>query len=152
MSENTSLMDKPKKLWNDALKMVKGEDTVQLMENFTSEMTLVAEGLCEDQNKLRGEVNQLMNEEDRRLQKLDARVEEMETLRAEQDREYDQVITERRNRLAVLEKQNERNTREREREKDRKEKKSRNMVRDITILIAVAAIAVIVVNLVLKYA
>ena len=148
MSENTSLMDKPKKLWNGALKMVKGEDTVQLMEQFTSEMTLVAEGLCEDQNKLRGEVNRLMNEEDRRLQKLDARVEEIETLRNEQESEHDRVITELRNRLAALEKQNERITRERE----RKEKKNRNLVRDITILIVVAAVAVIAVSLVLKYA
>ena len=152
MNENTSLMDKPKKLWNDTLKRVKGEDTLQLMENFTSEMTLVAEGLCEDQNQLRGEVNHLINEEDHRLQKLDARMEEMETLRIEQEREFDRLITEIRNRLAILEKQNNQNNREKEREKNRKEKRSRNMVRDITVLIAVAAVAVIVVSLVLKYA
>ena len=58
--EDTSVMAKPKKIWNDALKMVKGEDSTQLIESFTAEMTLVAEGLCEDQNRLRGEVNEMI--------------------------------------------------------------------------------------------
>ena len=151
MSENQSLMNKPKKIWNDALKMVRGEDPNQLMEHFTAEMTLVAEGLCEDQNKLRGEVDRMMNEEDRRLQQVNSRVEEIETLMAERERESDQLVTELRNRLSALEKQNTRLTREQE-QREKKEKKSRNLVRDITILIAVAAIAVIVVSLVLKYA
>ena len=146
MSEETTLMNKPKKLWNDALKMVKGEDSAQLMEQFTAEMTLVAEGLCEDQNKLRGEVNSLMNEEDHRLQKLDSRLEEMETTLTEQEREHDRVLTELRNRLAALEKQSSRDAKEREKQ----EKKNRNIVRDITVLIVVAAAAVIAVSLVLK--
>ena len=55
MEEENAIVSKPKKIWNDALKAVKGENTNQLIEQFTAEMTLVAEGLCEDQNKLRGE-------------------------------------------------------------------------------------------------
>ena len=146
MSENTGLMNRPKKLWNDAMKMVKGEDTTQLIEQFTAEMTLVAEGLCEDQNKLRGEVNRIVNEEDRRLQQLDSRLGELDKALTDQEREHDRIITELRGRLAALEKQSERTARENE----RKEKKNRSLVRDITILIVVAAAAVIAVSLVLK--
>ena len=51
MEEEKTLAEKPQKkptLWDGALKMVKGENTNQLIEQFTAEMTLVAEGLCED--------------------------------------------------------------------------------------------------------
>ena len=147
MNEETSLMTKPKKIWNDALKMVKGEDSTQLIEQFTAEMTLVAEGLCEDQNQLRGEVNRLMNEEERRLQKQGAQVDHLETLLEEQQRENDRVITELRNRLSVLEKQ--KNTDERSSEKKQKNKE-RNRIRDLTWLIIVTAAAVIAVVLVVK--
>ena len=147
MSEETSLMTKPKKIWNDALKMVKGEDSTQLMESFTAEMTLVAEGLCEDQNKLRGEVNRMMNEEDRRLQKQESRIQELETTLEEQQRESDRVVSDLRNRVATLEKQA--NARSRE-NREKKEKKNRNWIRDLTILIAVAAVAAIAVILVSK--
>ena len=73
MSENTELSaktttaEKPKKLWDGALKMVRGDNTTQLMENFTAEMTLVAEGLCEDQSTMRRDVDRMINEEDRRI-------------------------------------------------------------------------------------
>ena len=147
MNEETSLMTKPKKIWNDALKMVKGEDSTQLIEQFTAEMTLVAEGLCEDQNQLRGEVNRLMNEEERRLQKQGAQVDHLETLLEEQQRENDRVITELRNRLSVLEKQKNRD--ERSSEKNQKNKE-RNRIRDLTWLIIVTAAAVIAVVLVVK--
>ena len=48
MAEENTLTEKTKKptLWDGALKRVKGENTNQLIENFTAEMTLVAEGLC----------------------------------------------------------------------------------------------------------
>ena len=145
--QNQSLMTKPKKIWNDALRMVKGEDVNQLMESFTAEMTLVAEGLCEDQNTLRSEVNRMMNDEDRRLQRQEARIGELETLLEEQQKEQDRTVTELRNRLATLEKQQ----KERERQ-DRagKGKKERNRIRDLTVLILVAAAAVIAVVLVIK--
>ncbi len=151
MSEENNLINKPKKIWNDALKMVKGENNTQLVEQFTAEMTLVAEGLCEDQNKLRGEVDKMLTEEDRRIQKLDARLGQTESLLEEQQREHDQIVTELRNRLSETEKQlarMEKDERNREREKKKKE---RNLIRDITILIGIAAAAVILVHLVLKY-
>ena len=147
MSDDNSLMTKPKKIWNDALKMVKGEDSAQLIEQFTAEMTLVAEGLCEDQNKLRGEINHIINEEDQRLQRQETRTDQLETLLEEQQREYDRIITELRNRLSVLEKKNIQYEKARNHPSKSKEK---NTIRDLTWLIVVAAVAVIVVFLVMK--
>lgn len=145
MGEENSLISRPKKLWNDAIRTIKGENTVQLMEDFTSEMTLVAEGLCEDQNKLRGEVNHLLGEEDQRIQRLESRISVTESSLEEQQRENDRIVTELRNRLAVLEKAQAREA------GARKEKtKERNRIRDITILIVTAAIAIIAVALVIK--
>ena len=146
MSEENGLMSKPKKIWNDALKVVKGENTNQLVEDFTAEMTLVAEGLCEDQNKLRGEVNRLLTEEDRRIQQLDSRIGVTEASLEEQQRENDRVVTELRNRLAALEKQL-----AREAKAPKEKKKERSTIREITVLIIVAAVSVIAVALALHF-
>ena len=98
LAERTKTAEKPKKLWDGALKMVKGENTTQLIESFTAEMTLVAEGLCEDQSKLRREVDRMMTEEDRRIQALQSRLEAAETSLDEERAAHDQVLTEMRNR------------------------------------------------------
>ena len=58
MSEEKTV-SKPRQLWDSAVKAVKGGGTEQLIETFTAEMTLVAEGLCEDQNNLRREITQV---------------------------------------------------------------------------------------------
>jgi len=151
MSEENNLIQKPKKLWNDALKMVKGENTAQLIEQFTAEMTLVAEGLCEDQNRLRGEVDRMVTEEDRRLQQLSSRLEAAESTAEEREREHDRTVTELRDRLAALEKQSARDAKViREQQKEKERKKERNRIRDLTWLIVVAAAAVIAVTLVIK--
>ena len=52
MSEEKTV-SKPRQLWDSAVKAVKGGGTEQLIETFTAERTLVAEGLCEDQTNLR---------------------------------------------------------------------------------------------------
>ena len=49
-------------LWNQALRAVKSDSTTELVEQFTQEMTLVAEGLCEDQARLRKAVDGLIRE------------------------------------------------------------------------------------------
>ena len=46
-------------LWEHALRVVRGEGTAELVERFTQEMTLVAEGICEDQARLRRTVDGL---------------------------------------------------------------------------------------------
>jgi len=146
MNETTETRTGPKKIWNDALKIVKGGDSAQLMESFTAEMTLVAEGLYEDQNRLRGEVERMMNQEDQRLQKQESRILELETALEEQQKENDRMVTELRTRLAALEKQEE----QRRRERGKKSAKERNLIRDLTILAAVIAAGAIAVILVLK--
>ena len=65
---------KPLRFWDGALKAVKGDNTHQLVEQFTAEMTLVAEGLCEDQSKLRQEVDRMMTDEDQRVAGLENRI------------------------------------------------------------------------------
>ena len=79
LTAKTTTAEKPKKLWDGALKMVRGDNATQLMENFTAEMTLVAEGLCEDQSTLRKDVDRMITEEDRRIQALQTKVDAAET-------------------------------------------------------------------------
>ena len=139
MSEQKALTDKPRKLWDGALKMVKGENPSQLIEQFTAEMTLVAEGLCEDQTKLRREVDQMMGQEDQRIQKLQAKIDLLETSLDEERNARDRELTEMRNRLASLEKQSARTP-------VQDKKKSRTVIRDLTWLVGIAAGAWIIVT------
>ena len=143
LTRNTTVAEKPKKLWDGALKMVRGENANQLIENFTAEMTLVAEGLCEDQSALRREVDKMVTEEDRRIQSLQTRVDAAETSLEEERRAHDRDVTELRNRLAVLEKQA---TGKPAKEKTRKG----NIVRDLTVLTAIAAGAWVIVTIINK--
>ena len=143
LTRNTTVAEKPKKLWDGALKMVRGENANQLIENFTAEMTLVAEGLCEDQSTLRREVDRMMTQEDRRIQVLQSQIESTETTLEEERKAHDRDVTELRNRLATLEKKA--NSRQ-GREKTRRG----NIIRDLTILVAIAAGAWIIVTLLNK--
>ncbi|MDO5436341.1 MAG: hypothetical protein Q4G19_08235 [Clostridia bacterium] len=105
MSENTNSFS-PAKLLNKAVRTVKGENTNRLIEDFTSEMTLVAEGLYEDQGKLHHEISELAREEDARLQHIETELASLDTTLEEERRNNDEIVTELRNRLAALEKQN----------------------------------------------
>ena len=140
MEEEKTLTEKPKKLWDGALKMVKGENTNQLIEQFTAEMTLVAEGLCEDQSKLRREVDGMMTQEDRRIQKLESRIDLLETSLEEERNAHDKDVTELRNRLAALEKKA-------AKEPVKEKKKAGTIIRDLTWLVGIAAAAWIVVTI-----
>ena len=92
MSEEEKDVSVPRKIWNSALKTVKGDSTQALVENFTAEMTLVAEGLCEDQAKLRSQVESLENGQDRDRQSLRAEIEALETAMREQQRDTDEKL------------------------------------------------------------
>ena len=140
--EKTLTAEKTKKptLWDGALKMVKGENTNQLIEQFTAEMTLVAEGLCEDQTKLRKEVDGLMTQEDKRIQKLESTINLLETSLEEERKNHDQDVTELRNRLSTLEKQASKAP-----VKDRK--KAGTIIRDLTWLVGIAAVAWVIVTI-----
>ena len=140
MEEEKTLTEKPKKLWDGALKMVKGENTNQLVEQFTAEMTLVAEGLCEDQTKLRKEVDGLMTQEDKRIQKLESTINLLETSLEEERKNHDQDVTELRNRVSQLEKQSKVTAKDK--------KKSRTIIRDLTWLVGIAAAAWVIVTII----
>ena len=143
LAERTAAAEKPKKIWDGALRMVRGDNSAQLIENFTAEMTLVAEGLCEDQSTLRRDVDKMITEEDRRIQALQTRVDAAETSLDEERRAHDRDVTELRNRIAVLEKKsNSKPVRE-------KEKKG-NIVRDLTLLVGIAAGSWIIITLINK--
>ena len=143
--EQTQPREKPRKLWSGALKMVKGENSAKLIEEFTSEMTLVAEGLCEDQSRLRREMDQMMNEEDRRIQKLTNQIDLVETSLDEEKNAHDRDLTELRNRIAALEKKSGKETSRKWRRKDG------NIIRDLTWLIGVAGAAWIIVTIINKF-
>ncbi|QUC68254.1 hypothetical protein [Aristaeella hokkaidonensis] len=140
--EKTLTAEKTKKptLWDGALKMVKGENTNQLIEQFTAEMTLVAEGLCEDQTKLRKEVDGLMTQEDKRIQKLESTINLLETSLEEERKNHDQDVTELRNRVSQLEKQAKVTAKDK--------KKSRTIIRDLTWLVGIAAAAWVIVTII----
>ena len=133
--EKTLTAEKTKKptLWDGALKMVKGENTNQLIEQFTAEMTLVAEGLCEDQTKLRKEVDGLMTQEDKRIQKLESTINLLETSLEEERKNHDQDVTELRNRVSQLEKQAKVTAKDK--------RKGRTISRGLTWLVGMAAAA-----------
>ena len=141
MTEQTGLMDKPKKLWDGALKMVKGENAHQLMEQFTSEMTLVAEGLCEDQSRLHQDVERMMREEDQRVQKLEARISLLEQSLEEERNAHDRDLTETRTRMSALEKKAERQARENEKnaEKEREKKQKKPLTQELILLVGIAS-------------
>ncbi len=103
MSEEEKEVSKPRKIWNNALKTVKGDSTQTLVENFTAEMTLVAEGLCEDQAKLRAQVESLENGQDRSRQRFDSEVEALETSVREQQKEMDDRLGALTDRIAAIE-------------------------------------------------
>ena len=142
MEEEKTLTEKPKKtLWDGALKMVKGENTNQLIEQFTAEMTLVAEGLCEDQTKLRREVDDMMTQEDRRIQKLESRIDLLETTLEEERKAHDRDLTELRNRLSALEKQA-------AKAPAKEKKRAGSIIRDLTWLVGIAAAAWVIVTVI----
>ena len=143
MTEENTLTEKTKKttLWDGALKMVKGENTNQLIEQFTAEMTLVAEGLCEDQTKLRREVDGMMTEEDRRIQKQESRIDLLETSLEEERKAHDRDLTELRSRLSPLEKQA-------AKPQVKEKKKATSVIRDLTWLVGIAAAAWVIVTII----
>ena len=141
MEEEKTLTEKAKKttLWDGALKMVKGENTNQLIEQFTAEMTLVAEGLCEDQSRLRREVDGMVTQEDKRIQKLESRIDLLETSLEQERKEHDAHVTELRNRLSVMEKQA-------AKAPAKEKKKAGGIIRGLTLLVGIAAAAWVIVT------
>ena len=91
-------------LWNQALKVVKGESTNELVEQFTQEMTLVAEGLCEDQARLRKAVDGLIREGDDQRAKQEQDYQDLLRRMEENQKESKRQLDDMSRRIAALEK------------------------------------------------
>lgn len=91
-------------LWKQALKTVKGDSTAELVEQFTQEMTLVAEGLCEDQARLRKAVDGLIQEADGQKAKSEQDYQDVLRQLETHQKEMKQRLEELSRRVAALEK------------------------------------------------
>lgn len=91
------------KWWNNAVKAVRGESSTQLMEEFTSEMMLVIEGLYEDQARIRRDTEQVQHAQEQLSQSLSSDQEALETMLREQQRETDRSLDDMNRRLQALE-------------------------------------------------
>ncbi len=120
-------VSKPMQLWNNALKAVKGDSTAQLVEQFTAEMTLVAEGLCEDQARLRQSVEELRREDDRTAQRLVSEVQALESAIRENQRDTDRRLEDMSRRLAAMESK-----------ASSRQKKHLGLIQQLTILVSIA--------------
>ena len=94
---------KPRTLWESALKVVKGDATEQLVEQFTAEMTLVAEGLYDDQARLKREVELLRQEQDRLSQRVGSEQQAQEAALMEAQRDLDRRLDDFARRLSAME-------------------------------------------------
>lgn len=102
MSEQKNV-SKPLQLWNQAVKAVKGDTAGQMIEQFTAEMTLVAEGLCEDQARLRKSVEDLQRAQEHAGQSARSEIEALENTLREHQRDTDRRLEDLSRRLAAME-------------------------------------------------
>ena len=91
-------------LWNQALKVVKGDSMNDMVEQFTQEMTLVAEGLCEDQARLRKAVDGLIREVDGQRAKSEQDYQELLRQLSDSQKDTKSRLDELSRRISVLEK------------------------------------------------
>ncbi len=91
-------------IWNQALKVVKGDSTNELVEQFTQEMTLVAEGLCEDQARLRKAVDGLIRETEGQRGKSEQDYQELHRQLDAQQKDMSRRLDELSRRISALEK------------------------------------------------
>ena len=86
----------------------------------------------------------MITEEDKQIQKLQMKIDQMETSLDEERREHDRNVTELRNRLATLEKKL-------PKEASKEKKKAGSIIRDATWLVAIAAGAWVIVTIINKF-
>lgn len=133
-------VSKPRQLWNSAVKAVKGGSSEQLIETFTSEMTLVAEGLCEDQQALRKELAQVRETAEKLDQRMENEQEVLDTTLRENQKELDRRLDELTHRIAALEMKASRQ------EKAPAKTKEKNWLSQATLLASIIAGAWIIVT------
>ena len=122
---------------NGVLSPLKGKDVGQMVEEFTSEMTMVAEGLSEDQEKLARETDRLSAQQTELEQKMLDGFHDQDVTADEMRREIDSL----KSRLDKAEKLL----------REKKEKKSEGLagiLRQATYLVAIGAGAWVIVTLI----
>ena len=134
MEQEEKTVAKPKKLWDNALRAVKGENTMQVVEDFTAEMTLVAEGLCEDQGRLRRAVEDLEAEQDRLRQRTASEQEALDDALRRERAETEEKLSALSRRVEALEKQVKQLSSEKEHAKGKKPRFPGNWMQQLTVL------------------
>ena len=97
------MLSRPAQLWQSAVRAVRGEDTEKLIERFTAEMTLVAEGLAEDQCRVREAVERIGAQQDRAEERAGSEMQALESMMRENQRDADMRMEALEKRLAALE-------------------------------------------------
>lgn len=137
MSEEKTV-SKPRQLWDSAVKAVKGGGTEQLIETFTAEMTLVAEGLCEDQTNLRREVAQVRALAEKLEARADNEQEVLDTTLRENQKDLDRRLDELTRRIGALE--------AKASKQEGKQKREKNLISQLTLLAGIIAGAWVIVT------
>ena len=127
LPEETS---KPTSLWKNTLQTFKGKGkTEELIEEFTSEVALVVEGLWHDQEQLGKQINQILMEQtlqERKYQEMQQKLQEkIQTNEKEMD---------------LLKKQLE--------EEKKKKKKEKSLISQISLLVFIVAGAWVLVTII----
>ncbi len=131
----SSIIKRPKELIGGAISALKGPDVEGLMEHFTDEMTLVAEGLYDDQMRLRKEVEDISAQQTILSQQvLDGR-EEMLAKLDQQQRELAARLNDMQKRMQALESHKS------------KQSKKNGWLSQVTVLAAIVAGAWVIVTL-----
>ena len=130
-----SIIKKPRELIGGALQALKGPDVQKLVESFTSEMTVVAEGLYDDQMRLRKEVEELSARQDALSQQLLDGRDDLQIRLEQSHKEMSARLAELQKRLQALE------------ARQGKQGKKNGVLSQITVLAAIVAGAWIVVTL-----
>jgi len=130
-----NIINKPKELIGGAIQAIKGPDVQKLMESFTSEMTVVAEGLYDDQMRLRKEVEELSAQQTILSQQvLDSR-EDLQVKWEQALKEINARLGDMQKRLHALE------------AKQHKQGKKNGILSQVTVLAAIVAGAWVIVTL-----
>lgn len=129
------IIKKPKELLGGAIKAIKGPDVQQLVDTFTGEMTVVVEGLYDDQMRLRKEVEALtLSQENFSRELLESR-EETEAKCEQSLKELAYRMTDLQKRVQALE------------ASKGKQAKKNGVLSQVTVLAAIVAGAWIIVTL-----
>ena len=129
------IIKKPKELLGGAIKAIKGPDVQQLVDTFTGEMTVVVEGLYDDQMRLRKEVEALTLSQENFLRELLESREETEAKCEQSLKELACRMTDLQKRVQALE------------ASKGKQAKKNGVLSQVTVLAAIVAGAWIIVTL-----